>query len=87
MDITHHDHAAHRSGRSPVRLPLWLGFIGLLAIALFLPWGGHRVHVLGALPYAFLLLCPAMHLFMHGGHGNHQAAGAPAGDHQPGDHP
>ncbi|MCC7368783.1 MAG: DUF2933 domain-containing protein [Chloroflexi bacterium] len=28
----------------------------------------HTEHVLAALPFAFVLLCPLMHLFMHGGH-------------------
>jgi hypothetical protein len=28
----------------------------------------HTGHVLGALPYLFLLACPLMHVFMHGGH-------------------
>jgi len=33
----------------------------------------HEVHILGALPYLLLLLCPLMHLFMHGGgHGLHK---------------
>jgi hypothetical protein len=27
-------------------------------------------HILGALPWLFLLLCPLLHLFMHG-HGGH----------------
>lgn len=32
----------------------------------------HEVHILNALPYLLLLLCPLMHLFMHGGgHGGH----------------
>lgn len=31
----------------------------------------HEAHILGALPYLLLLLCPLMHLFMHGGgHGD-----------------
>jgi len=35
----------------------------------------HEVHILGALPYLLLLLCPLMHLFMHGGgHGGHEQA-------------
>jgi hypothetical protein len=31
----------------------------------------HRIHVLGFLPFLFLLACPLMHLFMHHGHGHH----------------
>ncbi len=69
-----HDHAGSRPGRSPYRLPLGLGLLGFLALAVFLLWGEHRVHLLGALPYLLLLACPAMHLFMHHGHGNHQPA-------------
>ncbi|HCC54984.1 MAG TPA: hypothetical protein DEQ20_08695 [Desulfobulbaceae bacterium] len=31
----------------------------------------HEVHILGALPYLLLLLCPLLHLFMHGGGHDH----------------
>ena len=31
----------------------------------------HRPHLGAFLPYAILLACPLMHLFMHGGHGGH----------------
>tara|TARA_R110002072_G_scaffold64203_1_gene159150 strand:+ start:129662 stop:129928 length:267 start_codon:yes stop_codon:yes gene_type:complete len=30
----------------------------------------HLEHALGLLPYAILLLCPLMHIFMHGNHGH-----------------
>ena len=35
----------------------------------------HYEHALGFLPYSILLLCPFMHIFMHGGHGhgNHKS--------------
>lgn len=56
--------------RSPLRIPLWLGFCGFLAIALFFLWQEHRAHLLGALPWALLLLCPVLHLFMHRGEGH-----------------
>lgn len=45
-------------------------FYGFLAIAGFLLFTEHRAHVLGILPYLFLLACPLMHLFMHHGHGD-----------------
>ncbi len=43
-------------------------FLGFLAIAAFFLWEEHKAHLLGALPYVLLLLCPLLHLF-HGGHG------------------
>jgi hypothetical protein len=46
-------------------------FYGFLAITGSLLFTEHRAHVLGILPYLFLLACPLMHLFMHHGHGDH----------------
>lgn len=34
----------------------------------------HREHIFQFLPYLILLLCPLMHIFMHGGHGNHHSS-------------
>lgn len=67
------------------RLPTWLGLCLFLGIAGFFLWEEHRAHLLGAVPYVLLLLCPAVHLFMHRGHGSHSghqmpAAGTRAGD-------
>lgn len=45
--------------------------IGFLAIAGFYLIAEHRAHVFGALPFLLLLLCPLLHMFMHGGHGGH----------------
>ena len=59
--------------RGPLRIPWWLGFCLFLAIALFFLWEEHKAHILGALPYVLLLLCPVIHLFMHRGHGGHGA--------------
>ena len=59
--------------REPFRIPVWLGLCFFLAIAAFFLWQEHRAHILGALPYALLLLCPIIHLFMHRGHGDHAA--------------
>lgn len=41
---------------------------GFLAVAGFFLFTEHRAHVLGILPFLFLLACPLMHLFMHHGH-------------------
>lgn len=60
--------------RGAFRLPLSVGFCLFLGIAVFFLWEEHRAHVLGALPYFLLLLCPVIHLFMHRGHG-HDGAG------------
>jgi hypothetical protein len=53
--------------------PLWRSRAGaaLLVVASvggFLLFTEHRAHVLGFLPYALLLACPLMHMFMHHGH-------------------
>ena len=46
-------------------------FYGFLAAAGFFLFTEHRAHLLGILPYLFLLACPLMHLFMHHDHGGH----------------
>lgn len=51
------------------RLPLWVAFCIFAAIAIFFLWEEHRAHILGLLPYALLLACPLIHIFMHRGHG------------------
>jgi hypothetical protein len=45
--------------------------IVFLAIATFYLVTEHTAHFFGLLPYGLLLLCPILHLFMHGGHGGH----------------
>jgi hypothetical protein len=67
--------------RDSWRIPYWPGLCAFLAVAAFFLWAEHRAHLLGALPYVLLLLCPVIHLFMHrghGGHGGHRAHGAPS---------
>ena len=44
--------------------------IGLIAAVLYFLLAEHRAHFLYALPFLILLLCPVMHVFMHGGHGH-----------------
>ena len=49
----------------------WWAFTGFLAIAAFFLLTEHRAHLFGILPFLFLLACPFLHLFGHGGHGGH----------------
>jgi hypothetical protein len=56
--------------------------LGFLAIAGFFLFTEHRAHLLGALPFILLLLCPLLHLFGHGGLGSgtahrHERPGSP----------
>ena len=60
--------------RQTFQIPVWLAFCVFLAIAAFFLLEEHRAHIFGVLPYALLLLCPIIHLFMHRGHGTHGAA-------------
>ena len=48
-----------------------LTLIAFLSIAAFFLITEHTAHFFGFLPYALLLLCPILHLFMHHGHGDH----------------
>ena len=48
-----------------------LAALGLIAAASYFLLVEHREHLLAFLPYAILLACPFMHLFMHHGHGHH----------------
>ncbi len=54
-----------------LRSPTGLVLLAFLAIAAFYLVTEHTAHVFGFLPWALLLLCPVLHLFMHGGHGGH----------------
>lgn len=67
--MEHDDHAGRNSHLAP-RGYNWI-LIAFLAMAAFFLFTEHRAHLLGILPYLFLLACPLMHLFMHHGHGEH----------------
>ena len=56
-----------------------LAFLAFAGIALFFLLSEHRIHGLGWLPLLFLLACPFLHMFMHGGHGGHGGHGQHAG--------
>lgn len=63
-------------------------FFGFLAVASLFFFTEHRAHLMGALPYFLLALCPLMHFFHggHGGHGGHQGHSPPrSGSAEPGD--
>lgn len=52
-----------------LRPPGGLILLALLAIAAFFLLLEHRAHVVGVLPYVLFLLCPVLHLLLHGRHG------------------
>ena len=54
-----------------------LVFFVFAAMGALLLIAEHRVHVLPYLPWLFVLACPLMHLFHHGGHGQHQHVSEP----------
>lgn len=58
-----------KPGGGVSRQRYWTTLGGFLAVGLWLIWEEHQVHLLGALPWLLLALCPLMHLFMHRGHG------------------
>ncbi len=75
------DHAHHHGG-SPAEPGFWRSRTGLV----FLAFGAvaalyllleHTAHVFQWLPFGILLLCPLMHIFMHGGHGGHGGSDGP----------
>ena len=62
------------SGQRGSRTLLWVAGLGLLAVAALWLYQTGRTNLLG---YGLLLLCPAMHLFMVGGHGQQQHTAPP----------
>lgn len=45
-----------------------VAFVGFALVAGYFLWTEHRAHVIQYLPWAFLALCPLLHVFMHRGH-------------------
>lgn len=74
-----HDHSHHTRHDGPQgsfwTSRVFLVFLGFAAIAVVLLWEEHKAHILGFIPYLFILACPLMHIFMHGGHGGHDHGG------------
>ena len=50
----------------------------IFAVSYFL-WTEHRAHVIEALPWVIVRICPLMHVFMHRGHGHHGSDDGRAG--------
>ena len=65
-----HEHEGNHSQSMLSKAKLVL--VGFLIIAGYFLFMEHRAHLGGVLyylPFLFLLACPLMHIFMHGGHG------------------
>jgi hypothetical protein len=75
MNNSHNERQGNES-RSLWRSRTGLALLGFIAIAGFFLFTEHRAHLLGALPFVLLALCPLLHLFGHGGHDH----GAEKGD-------
>lgn len=72
MSTTHDSQPIRRSLGASRTTQVLLVFAMVAGVLLALE---HRVHLLEALPWLILLLCPLMHLFMHHGHGHRHGAG------------
>ncbi len=46
-----------------------VALFGFMTGVAFFLWKGQQEYILDLLPWALLLLCPVIHLFMHRGHG------------------
>jgi hypothetical protein len=73
-NMTNEHQHAHQANSRPRRLAKSkLVLVGFLFIGGYFLFTEHRAHLGGALyylPFLFLLACPLMHMFMHGGHGH-----------------
>lgn len=71
-----------------LRTPLGICLLVAAAISAAYLALAHTIHVLGVLPYFLILLCPVLHLLMHGGHSQHgtreQSQHVTAADQSPG---
>lgn len=71
MSLLDHSYSRDESKGSFFTSRAGLVLIGFLIIGGVLLFTEHRAHVFGAFIWLFLLACPLMHIFMHGGHGAH----------------
>ena len=83
-------HQHHPAGElTGLSRSFWRSRAGLAFAVVAVVVGGyllfeHRLHALSFLPFLILLLCPLLHVFMHGGHG-HQGGSSPRSSTSPGE--
>ena len=77
-------HPSHTGWRW--RSPAGIALLVFLGIATFFLVTEHLAHLITVLPWLFLLLCPLMHLLMHGAHGSHGGHGGHGGHGSHGGH-
>ena len=67
-----HDHQRFQDDEPPSfwRTRYGIGLLVLGAVAAYFLLTEHLAHVAQFWPFAFLLACPLMHIFMHHGHGH-----------------
>jgi hypothetical protein len=77
-----------KSNQKPITFPknIWKNpyvLAGIIATGYWV-YNYHLDHALEFLPYTILLLCPLLHIFMHGGHnhGNNDGSHDSQGDHE-----
>ena len=66
----HDTHDFPKHGPDWSRVNQWLLWLGLAAAVGWLVVK-HGAHLLEVSPFLFLLACPLLHFFGHGGHGSH----------------
>lgn len=75
-----HNHEGHHRPEPGQKVSWWKTSAGMVAICFFIIAGyflirEHGAHIGGNWIWLILLLCPLMHVFMHGGHGGHGGHG------------
>ena len=75
--MDHSQHQGSPAGNGKIFRARWV-LIAFIAIAAYFLVTEHKAHLSGLLyylPFLLLLACPLMHVFMHGGHGDHTSGG------------